>query len=132
MIASLNTSTTENVEKASDDEMSGSNEEMSGSALPASAGMMSSEALPVEGTLENKEDEDEDEVERRRQQETGKDKVKNIFLAGVDSSATPMVWAMTELARKPELMKKAQEEIRRNVEKKDEASDHQDCNAQDR
>ncbi|KAK9144847.1 hypothetical protein Sjap_004750 [Stephania japonica] len=57
MIASLNTSTTENVEKASDDEVSGSNEEMSGSALPASAGMMSSEASPVEGTLENKEDE---------------------------------------------------------------------------
>ncbi|KAK9138041.1 hypothetical protein Sjap_008635 [Stephania japonica] len=28
-------------------------------------------------------------------------------------------------------MKKAQEEIRRNVEKKDEAFDHQDCNAQD-
>ncbi|KAK9145615.1 hypothetical protein Sjap_005518 [Stephania japonica] len=57
--------------------------------------------------------------------------IKNIFLAGVDSSATPMVWVMTELARKPELMKKAQEEIRRNVEKKDEASEHQDCNAQD-
>ncbi|KAK9085261.1 hypothetical protein Sjap_025672 [Stephania japonica] len=30
---------------------------MSGSALPASAGMMRSEALPVEGTLENKKDE---------------------------------------------------------------------------
>ncbi|KAK9155495.1 hypothetical protein Sjap_002975 [Stephania japonica] len=42
----------------------------------------------------------------------------NIFLAGVDSSAIPMVWAMTELARKPGLMKKAQEEIRRNVGKK--------------
>ncbi|KAK9123675.1 hypothetical protein Sjap_013277 [Stephania japonica] len=56
MIASLNASATENVEKASNDEVSGSNEEMSGGA-PTSAGMMSSEALPVEGTLENKEDE---------------------------------------------------------------------------
>ncbi|KAK9109501.1 hypothetical protein Sjap_017561 [Stephania japonica] len=57
MIALLNTSTAENVEKASGDEVSSRNEEMSSGALPASAGMMSSEALPVEGTLENKEDE---------------------------------------------------------------------------
>ncbi|KAK9085259.1 hypothetical protein Sjap_025670 [Stephania japonica] len=47
----------QNVEKASEVEVSGGNEEMSGSALPASAGMMRSEALPVEGTLENKKDE---------------------------------------------------------------------------
>ncbi|KAK9155929.1 hypothetical protein Sjap_003409 [Stephania japonica] len=42
----------------------------------------------------------------------------NIFLGGVDTGAIVMVWAMTELARKPELMKKAQEEIRTSVGKK--------------
>ncbi|KAK9108252.1 hypothetical protein Syun_024263 [Stephania yunnanensis] len=39
----------------------------------------------------------------------------NIFLAAVDTSAITMVWGMAELARKPELMKKAQEEIRRVI-----------------
>ncbi|KAK9154952.1 hypothetical protein Sjap_002432 [Stephania japonica] len=81
--------TTESVEKASDDEVSGSNEEMSGSALPASAGMMGSEALPVEGTFENKEDE-EDEVERRRQQEKGKDKIQGTFEIGGTSGPSSM------------------------------------------
>ncbi|KAK9108250.1 hypothetical protein Syun_024261 [Stephania yunnanensis] len=42
----------------------------------------------------------------------------NIFLAAVDTSAVLMVWTMTELARKPALMKKAQEEVRRIVGKK--------------
>ncbi|KAK9155937.1 hypothetical protein Sjap_003417 [Stephania japonica] len=43
---------------------------------------------------------------------------ENIFLAGVDSSAIVVVWAMADLARKPELMKKAQYEIRTSVGKK--------------
>ncbi|KAM7274225.1 hypothetical protein ACFE04_028889 [Oxalis oulophora] len=36
----------------------------------------------------------------------------NIFLAGVDTSTITIVFAMTELARNPRVMKKAQEEIR--------------------
>ncbi|KAK9123859.1 hypothetical protein Sjap_013461 [Stephania japonica] len=42
----------------------------------------------------------------------------NIFLAGVASTAVIVVWAMSEFARKPELMKKAQDEIRTSVGKK--------------
>ncbi|KAK9152020.1 hypothetical protein Syun_010329 [Stephania yunnanensis] len=42
----------------------------------------------------------------------------NIFMAGMGTSAVAMVWTMTELARKPELMKKAQDEIRGKVGKK--------------
>uniref|UniRef100_M4E8T3 Uncharacterized protein n=1 Tax=Brassica campestris TaxID=3711 RepID=M4E8T3_BRACM len=36
----------------------------------------------------------------------------NIFLAGIDTGAITMIWAMTELARNPNLMKKVQREIR--------------------
>ncbi|CAN6918986.1 unnamed protein product [Brassica oleracea] len=36
----------------------------------------------------------------------------DIFLAGVDTGATTMIWAMTELVRNPRVMRKAQEEIR--------------------
>ncbi|XP_018472038.1 cytochrome P450 71B2-like isoform X2 [Raphanus sativus] len=36
----------------------------------------------------------------------------NIFLAGVDTGAITMIWAMTELVRNPGVMKKAQDEIR--------------------
>ncbi|ONI30288.1 hypothetical protein PRUPE_1G242300 [Prunus persica] len=39
----------------------------------------------------------------------------NLFLGGIDTSATTMTWAMAELARKPKLMKKAQEEVRRCI-----------------
>nr|UAK14968.1 cytochrome P450 71B107 [Iberis amara] len=36
----------------------------------------------------------------------------NIFLAGIDTGAITMIWAMTELAKNPKLMKKVQGEIR--------------------
>ncbi|XP_013622074.1 PREDICTED: cytochrome P450 71B2-like isoform X1 [Brassica oleracea var. oleracea] len=36
----------------------------------------------------------------------------NIFLAGIDTGAITMIWAMTELVRNPKVMRKAQEEIR--------------------
>ncbi|KAF3431167.1 hypothetical protein FNV43_RR25897 [Rhamnella rubrinervis] len=36
----------------------------------------------------------------------------NIFVAGVDTGAITMIWAMAELAKKPNLMKKAQDEVR--------------------
>ncbi|CAH8328430.1 unnamed protein product [Eruca vesicaria subsp. sativa] len=36
----------------------------------------------------------------------------DIFLAGVDTGAITMIWAMTELVRNPKVMRKAQEEIR--------------------
>ncbi|TXG56183.1 hypothetical protein EZV62_017496 [Acer yangbiense] len=51
-----------------------------------------------------------------------KDNIKavllDIFLGGVDTSAITVVWAMSELARNPRLMKKAQEEIRNCIGKK--------------
>lgn len=37
---------------------------------------------------------------------------QNIFLAGIDTGAITMIWAMTELVRNPKVMRKAQEEIR--------------------
>ncbi|OAP18980.1 hypothetical protein AXX17_AT1G13490 [Arabidopsis thaliana] len=36
----------------------------------------------------------------------------NIFLAGIDTGAITMIWAMTELVKKPLVMKRAQENIR--------------------
>ncbi|KAL4360957.1 hypothetical protein GQ457_04G008020 [Hibiscus cannabinus] len=42
----------------------------------------------------------------------------DIFIAGIDTSAITIIWAMTELARKPTAMKKAQDEIRSCVGKK--------------
>ncbi|XP_010487740.1 PREDICTED: cytochrome P450 71B2-like [Camelina sativa] len=39
----------------------------------------------------------------------------DVFLAGVDTGAITMIWAMTELARNPRVMKKAQEEIRNTL-----------------
>ncbi|XP_026440308.1 cytochrome P450 71B36-like [Papaver somniferum] len=41
--------------------------------------------------------------------------VLNIYLGGVDTSAVTMIWVMTELAKCPKAMKKAQEEIRSHV-----------------
>ncbi|KAG7654111.1 Cytochrome P450 superfamily [Arabidopsis suecica] len=38
--------------------------------------------------------------------------VMDVFLAGIDTSAVTMIWAMTELIRNPRVMKKAQENIR--------------------
>ena len=37
---------------------------------------------------------------------------QDIFLAGVDTGAITMIWAMAELAKNPRLMKKAQDEVR--------------------
>ncbi|KAK8481821.1 hypothetical protein V6N11_032987 [Hibiscus sabdariffa] len=42
----------------------------------------------------------------------------DIFVAGIDTSAITIIWAMTELARKPTAMKNAQDEIRSCVGKK--------------
>ncbi|XP_073125078.1 cytochrome P450 83B1-like [Henckelia pumila] len=36
----------------------------------------------------------------------------NVFIAGTDTSASVIVWTMTALIKKPEVMKKAQEEVR--------------------
>ncbi|XP_043717154.1 cytochrome P450 71B10-like isoform X3 [Telopea speciosissima] len=43
----------------------------------------------------------------------------NIFLGGVDTSAVTIVWAMTELVKNPQVMKKVQDEIRSTVGKKE-------------
>ncbi|TQD82716.1 hypothetical protein C1H46_031751 [Malus baccata] len=42
----------------------------------------------------------------------------DMFVGGSDSSWTAMIWLMTELAKNPRVMKKAQEEVRRVVGKK--------------
>ncbi|KAG6469879.1 cytochrome P450 71A1-like [Zingiber officinale] len=39
----------------------------------------------------------------------------DIFIAGTDTSSAVVEWAMAELIRRPELMKRAQEEVRRCV-----------------
>ncbi|CAH8383471.1 unnamed protein product [Eruca vesicaria subsp. sativa] len=41
--------------------------------------------------------------------------ISDLFLAGVDTSAIIMIWAMAELIRNPRVMKKAQEEIRTSI-----------------
>ncbi|CAG7866441.1 unnamed protein product, partial [Brassica rapa] len=38
--------------------------------------------------------------------------ISNIYIAGVDSNAIIMIWAMAELVRNPRVMKRAQQEIR--------------------
>ncbi|KAL0642553.1 hypothetical protein Bca4012_040843 [Brassica carinata] len=43
------------------------------------------------------------------------DIVDDLFLAGVDTSAIIMIWAMAELIRNPRVMKKAQDEIRTSI-----------------
>ncbi|KAF3488806.1 hypothetical protein F2Q69_00055799 [Brassica cretica] len=40
------------------------------------------------------------------------DHIKNIFIAGIDTGVLTMIWAMTELARNPKVMKKLQVHIR--------------------
>ncbi|KAJ9172304.1 hypothetical protein P3X46_015553 [Hevea brasiliensis] len=47
----------------------------------------------------------------------------NIFLAGVDTGAIVLVWAMAELARHPRVMRKVQEEIRTCVGNKRKVSE---------
>ncbi|XP_015894466.2 cytochrome P450 71B34 [Ziziphus jujuba] len=47
----------------------------------------------------------------------------DVFLAGVETSATTMIWAMAELAKKPELMKKAQDEVRNAIGDKGKVSE---------
>ncbi|RVX04442.1 Cytochrome P450 71B36 [Vitis vinifera] len=39
----------------------------------------------------------------------------DLFLAGVDTGAITLTWAMTELARNPRIMKKAQVEVRNSI-----------------
>ncbi|PHT26725.1 hypothetical protein CQW23_33665 [Capsicum baccatum] len=43
----------------------------------------------------------------------------NVLLAGSDTSAAAIIWAMTTLIKNPKVMKKVQKEIRRSVGKKD-------------
>ncbi|CAF2277214.1 BnaA04g13120D [Brassica napus] len=44
----------------------------------------------------------------------------DLFLAGVDTSAVTMIWAMSELVRNPRALKKAQEKIRTTLGEKKE------------
>lgn len=49
--------------------------------------------------------------------------VQDMFVAGTDTTATTLEWAMAELARHPEVMKKAQDEIRPVAETKGEVEE---------
>ncbi|XP_050374364.1 LOW QUALITY PROTEIN: cytochrome P450 71B26-like [Argentina anserina] len=62
----------------------------------------------------------------------GHDNIKallvNFFLGGIDTGASTVIWAMAELAKKPRLMKKAQDEMRscvRNIGKVSESTTEQ-------
>ncbi|CAN8266438.1 unnamed protein product [Cochlearia groenlandica] len=52
----------------------------------------------------------------------------DIFLAGVNTSATTILWAMTELIRNPNVMKKVQDEIRTTLGENREKVTEQDLN----
>ncbi|KFK43574.1 hypothetical protein AALP_AA1G144100 [Arabis alpina] len=54
--------------------------------------------------------------------------ISDIFLAGVSTSASTMIWAMTELIRNPRVMKKVQDEIRTTLGEKKERIEEQDLN----
>ncbi|PON74642.1 Cytochrome P450, E-class, group I [Trema orientale] len=47
----------------------------------------------------------------------------NMFLGGVDTGAITMEWAMAELAKRPSLMKKAQDEVRTRIGNKGKVSE---------
>ncbi|MCD7472202.1 hypothetical protein HAX54_013210 [Datura stramonium] len=44
--------------------------------------------------------------------------IMNVLLAGSDTSAAAVIWAMTALMKNPKAMKKVQEEIRKSIRKK--------------
>ncbi|CAH8252147.1 unnamed protein product [Arabidopsis lyrata] len=54
--------------------------------------------------------------------------ISDVFLAGVGTSSTTLVWAMTELIRNPRVMKKVQDEIRTTVGDKKERITEEDLN----
>ncbi|XP_010554157.1 PREDICTED: cytochrome P450 71B23-like [Tarenaya hassleriana] len=72
----------------------------------------------VDAVLKIMEEQGEDEYFR-----LNTDHIKGIFsdivVGGIDTSAITMTWAMTELARNPRAMRKAQEEIRNCIGKKE-------------
>ncbi|XP_010425292.1 PREDICTED: cytochrome P450 71B23 [Camelina sativa] len=54
--------------------------------------------------------------------------ISDIFLAGVNTSSTTILWAMTELMRSPRVMKKVQDEVRTVLGGKRERITEQDLN----
>ncbi|EOA23843.1 hypothetical protein CARUB_v10017061mg [Capsella rubella] len=52
----------------------------------------------------------------------------NVFMAGIDTGAITMIWAMTELATNPEVMKKLQGEIRERLGNNKERITEEDIN----
>nr|QWK52395.1 cytochrome P450 71B28-2 [Isatis tinctoria] len=52
--------------------------------------------------------------------------ISDIFIAGVNTSASTLIWAMTELIRNPRVMKKVQDEIRTRLGNKKERITEQD------
>ncbi|KAJ9169449.1 hypothetical protein P3X46_017646 [Hevea brasiliensis] len=75
------------------------------------------------GRTDNGQEDIVDVLLRMEKEQTGvgsiqltKDHIKavlmDLFLAGVNTSAVTLIWAMSEIARNPRVMKKAQEEVR--------------------
>ncbi|KAG7591488.1 Cytochrome P450 [Arabidopsis thaliana x Arabidopsis arenosa] len=54
--------------------------------------------------------------------------ISDVFLAGVGTSSTTLIWAMTELIRNPRVMKKVQDEIRTTLGDKKERITEEDLN----
>ncbi|KAG7654112.1 Cytochrome P450 superfamily [Arabidopsis suecica] len=54
--------------------------------------------------------------------------ISDVFLAGVGTSSTTLIWAMTELIRNPRVMKKVQDEIRTTLGDKKQSITEQDLN----
>ncbi|ESQ35508.1 hypothetical protein EUTSA_v10007466mg [Eutrema salsugineum] len=54
--------------------------------------------------------------------------ISDTFLAGVSTSASTLVWAMTELIRNPRVMKKVQDEVRTKLGDKKERIREEDLN----
>ncbi|CAL9214788.1 unnamed protein product [Arabidopsis halleri] len=52
--------------------------------------------------------------------------ISDIFIAGVSTSASTLIWAITELVRNPKVMKKVQDEIRTTLGDKKERITEQD------
>ncbi|KAG7654114.1 Cytochrome P450 superfamily [Arabidopsis suecica] len=52
--------------------------------------------------------------------------ISDIFIAGVSTSASTLIWAITELVRNPKVMKKVQDEIRTTIGDKKERITEQD------
>ncbi|CAA7039235.1 unnamed protein product [Microthlaspi erraticum] len=86
----------------------------------------SSDIIDVMIDMMRKQDEDKDGDSFKLTTDHLRAMIGGIFLAGVSTSASTMIWAMTELIRNPRVMKKVQEEIRTTLGDKKERVTEED------